>query len=56
MEKLPVLWHAVFTMKLVDEESSENVCKELSVSPSNLWVIIHRAKVNLRACLQKNWL
>lgn len=55
MEKLPALWFAVFTMKHIDEESSETICTELKVSAANFWVIIHRAKLNLRACLQKNW-
>lgn len=56
MEKLPVLWMAVFTMKHIDEEPTDTICAELKVSPSNFWVIIHRAKLNLRACLQKNWI
>lgn len=56
MQKLPALWLAVFTMKHMEEESSEVICAELKVTPANFWVIIHRAKVNLRACLQKNWL
>jgi len=54
--KLPVLWKAVFTMKHVDDEASEAICTELKVTPANFWVIIHRAKLNLRACLQKNWI
>ena len=56
MQKLPVLWLSVFTMKHMDEETTENICSELKVTPANYWVIIHRAKVNLRACLQKNWI
>jgi len=56
MEKLPALWMAVFTMKHIDEEASDTICAELKVSAANFWVIIHRAKLNLRACLQKNWL
>jgi RNA polymerase sigma-70 factor (TIGR02943 family) len=56
MQKLPALWLSVFTMKHVDEELTETICTELKISASNFWVIIHRAKVNLRACLQKNWL
>ncbi len=56
MEKLPPLWLSVFTMKHIDDESSETICAELKVSAQNFWVIIHRAKLNLRACLQKNWL
>jgi RNA polymerase sigma-70 factor (TIGR02943 family) len=56
MQKLPALWFAVFSMKHMDEEATEFICAELKVSPSNFWVIIHRTKVSLRSCLQKNWL
>lgn len=56
MGKLPALWSSVFTMKHVDDEVTENICEALKITPSNFWVIIHRAKLNLRACLQKNWI
>jgi len=56
MQKLPALWLAVFTMKHMDDEATDKICAELKVSASNFWVIIHRAKLNLRACLQKNWI
>jgi RNA polymerase sigma-70 factor (TIGR02943 family) len=55
IQKLPTLWMAVFTMKHIDDEHTDMICAELKVTPSNFWVIIHRAKLNLRACLQKNW-
>ena len=42
-------------MKYIDDCDSEKICKELSITPSNYWVILHRAKVQLRACLEKNW-
>jgi len=56
MEKLPALWLSVFTMKHMDDETTDVICKELKVTPSNFWVIIHRAKLNLRECLQKRWI
>ncbi|MHA4896068.1 sigma-70 family RNA polymerase sigma factor [Pedobacter sp. PWIIR3] len=56
MQKLPSLWLAVFSMKHIDEEATEFICTELKVTPANFWVIIHRTKVSLRSCLQKNWL
>lgn len=56
MQKLPSLWLSIFTMKHMDEESTETICEALKVSASNFWVIIHRTKVNLRSCLQKNWI
>ncbi|MEX8547650.1 MAG: sigma-70 family RNA polymerase sigma factor [Mucilaginibacter sp.] len=55
MQKLPALWLSVYTMKHVDDESTELICTQLKVSAANFWVIIHRTKLNLRACLQKNW-
>jgi RNA polymerase sigma-70 factor (ECF subfamily) len=55
LQKLPALWLSVFTMKHMDELATEMICKELKVTPSNFWVIIHRAKLNLRACIQKTW-
>lgn len=56
MNKLPALWLAVFSMKHIDDETAEVICTELKISSSNFWVIIHRTKVNLRSCLQKNWI
>jgi RNA polymerase sigma-70 factor (ECF subfamily) len=56
LQKLPVLWKAAFTMKHIEEEATDTICTELKVTASNFWVIIHRTKVNLRACLQKNWI
>ncbi|RZM21704.1 MAG: sigma-70 family RNA polymerase sigma factor [Pedobacter sp.] len=56
MNKLPALWLSVFSMKHIDEETTEVICRTLKLSSSNFWVIIHRTKVNLRSCLQKNWI
>ena len=54
--KLKKIQSAVFVKKYVDDADSDDICKELGISPSNYWVILHRAKVQLRACLEKNWL
>ncbi len=56
MKKLPGVCLSVFTMKYLDDDSAVTICKELNLSQSNYWTIIHRAKLNLRACLQKNWI
>jgi len=53
-DKLPEMWRMVFVMKHIDDEKSNHICKELKITPSNFWVIIHRAKLSLRDCLQKN--
>lgn len=35
--------------------SSDEICNALEISSSNLWVILHRARMQLRECLEKNW-
>lgn len=52
---LPEKWQGVVRDKLVEENDTEEVCKEYEISSSNLWVIVHRAKVQLRDCLEKKW-
>lgn len=51
--KLPEKWKGVIASKYLDEKVSEEICKDLNITPSNLWVIIHRAKLLLRDCLKK---
>lgn len=55
LTKLPKLWFSVFAMKHMDDLESEHICAELKLSQPNFWVIMHRTKLNLRNCLQKNW-
>jgi len=56
MEKLPALWLAVFSLKYLEDGTSELICSSLGITAANFWVIVHRSKLNLRACLQKYWL
>jgi RNA polymerase sigma-70 factor (TIGR02943 family) len=55
-KKLRAIQNSVFVMKYVDAMDSEEICKELQITSSNYWVLLHRAKVRLRACLEKNWM
>lgn len=55
-KKLKEIQEAVFNMKYLDNMESDEICKELNITPSNYWVLIHRAKVQLRSCLETNWL
>ncbi|MDX5404535.1 MAG: sigma-70 family RNA polymerase sigma factor [Bacteroidota bacterium] len=45
-----------FRLKYLEEMDSEEICKLLNISPSNYWVMVHRAKLELRKCLETNWL
>lgn len=55
IQKLPEKYAIVFRMKTVQEFETEEICKELGITSSNLWVIIHRARTQLRKCMEDNW-
>lgn len=52
---LPTIHEAVLRLKYIDNKNSENICKELEISTSNYWQLIHRAKLKLRKCLDIKW-
>jgi DNA-directed RNA polymerase specialized sigma24 family protein len=37
------------------ELETDEICKELAISSTNLWVLLHRARLRLRDCLQDRW-
>jgi RNA polymerase sigma-70 factor (TIGR02943 family) len=55
LSPLPARTASVFTLREVDGLSSEEVCELLQISVNNLWVILHRARLHLRNCLERNW-
>ncbi len=55
LEKLPAQNARVFMMREWLELDTEEICKELNLSASNLWVILYRARLRLRECLEINW-
>ncbi len=55
MEGLPEKQAKIFKMKTIDGFDTETICNEFNITPSNLWVIIHRARTTLAQCLEKNW-
>ena len=56
LARLTAQCRAVFSLKYLAELEAEEICKQLSVSSSNYWVIMHRAKLMLRRCIEKNWI
>ncbi len=55
LAKLPQRQADVFVLRELDEAASEEICKELEISTSNLWVLLHRARLQLAKCLQRTW-
>jgi RNA polymerase sigma-70 factor (ECF subfamily) len=55
VEKLPGQQGRLFMMREWLELETDEICKVLDISPTNLWVMLHRARLRLRECLQLNW-
>ena len=55
LEKLPPNTARVFMMREVMELDGDEICKELTITSTNLWVILYRARMALRQCLEQHW-
>lgn len=55
VELLPQKWKLSVQYKYYSGKPADEICQELEISPSNYWQILHRSKLQLRDCLEKNW-
>ncbi|MDR9440326.1 MAG: sigma-70 family RNA polymerase sigma factor [Halomonas sp.] len=46
----------VFSLRELMGLSTDDICKELGIKENNCWVILHRARLRLRACIEQGWL
>ena len=56
MIALPDNTARVFSLRELMGLSTEEICRELEIRENNCWVILHRARLRLRACLEQGWL
>jgi RNA polymerase sigma-70 factor (ECF subfamily) len=54
-EKLPAAQGRIFLMREWLELSVDEICKELDLTSTNLYVQLHRARLRLRECLELHW-
>lgn len=55
VEKLPANIGRIFMMREWLELETEDICKELNITTTNCWVMLYRARMRLRECLEINW-
>jgi len=55
LEKLPAQTARIFMMREWLELETEEICKELAITSANAWVMLYRARIRLRECLDLNW-
>ena len=55
VEELPGVQGRVFMMREWLELDTAEICKELKITSTNAWVLLHRARLRLQMCLQQRW-
>jgi RNA polymerase sigma-70 factor (TIGR02943 family) len=55
VERLPPALGRLFLMREWLELSTQEVCKELALTPTNLYVQLHRARLRLQECMNIHW-
>lgn len=54
-QRMPLNTARAFMMREFMDMSTGEICQELSISPANCWVLLHRARLVLRECLDLKW-
>jgi RNA polymerase sigma-70 factor, ECF subfamily len=55
LAKLPTRIAQLFWLREADGIGSEQLCQDLEITPTNLWTMLHRARLRLRRCLSIHW-
>lgn len=55
IEALPEKWSLSVKLKYLMSKKGEEICQELGISTTNYWQIMHRAKLQLRDCIESKW-
>ena len=55
LSALPEKVSSVFALREMDGMSSDDICSALGLSVNNFWVIMHRARMQLRRCIEIKW-
>lgn len=53
-DRLKPLMGQVFSLREAGGMETEAICKELGITPTNCWVLLHRARLFMRHCLELN--
>ena len=55
LQRLPQNWFSAIQLKFTADKKSNEICTELGITNANFWQILHRAKLQLRKCIEINW-
>ena len=55
LAEMPDRLAQAFILREIDEFSTIEICKALDITATNTWVMLYRARMSLRQCLEQNW-
>ncbi len=55
LKQLPERLHRLFVLRELEDQETDVICKDLDITPTNLWVMLYRARMRLRGCITENW-
>ena len=56
LDDLPPKLAQLFSLREFSGLQTDELCEVMNVSSSNVWVILHRARLALKVCLESTWL
>ena len=56
LKRLPPQLAMLYSLREISGMGTEEICKELDISPTNSWVMLHRARLGLKMCFEIHWL
>jgi RNA polymerase sigma-70 factor (ECF subfamily) len=55
LSQMPQRLADAFVHREVDGLNTEEICKAMDITASNCWVMLYRARMLLRRCIETNW-
>jgi RNA polymerase sigma-70 factor, ECF subfamily len=56
LKRLPPQLAMLYSLREISGMDTEEICKDLDISPTNSWVMLHRARLGLKQCFEIRWL
>jgi len=56
LKRLPPQLAMLYSLREISGIDTEDICKDLNISSTNSWVMLHRARLGLKQCFEIHWL
>ena len=56
LKRLPPQLALLYSLREISGMETEDICKDLNISSTNSWVMLHRARLGLKQCFELHWL